>query len=170
MAKCSNCGETMQPHYARDGSTMFVCPNVKIVIRKEGLRPYGYMFCDLVRIQKGKDVKFYKEQLKSKLVKTPLPKEDYKRIEKEIKKLEQADVNDISYALKSEEKNLKKQLEKEVREAIDVSRQVENAYEFYTFTFILQKFADKVGLETDWPKDSKEFMKGVVKASLGHTT
>lgn len=72
----------------------------------------------------------------------------------------------IFYTLQSEEKNLKKQMEMTVRESIDVSRHVENAYELYTFTFILRKFADKVGLEIGWPKDPKEFMRGVVKASL----
>lgn len=45
--KCINCGENMIPYYARDGSIMFVCPNVKITIKKEGMMPYGFLFCEL---------------------------------------------------------------------------------------------------------------------------
>lgn len=37
----------MQPYYARDGATMFICPNVKITIKKEGLLPYGFLFCSI---------------------------------------------------------------------------------------------------------------------------
>ena len=165
MAKCVNCGETMIPHYSRDGMTIFVCPNARLTTEKEGMIPYGYMYCDLVRMHRGKDVKLFKEQLKSKLVKTPLPKEEYKRIENAIKKLGQADVNDILYNLQSEESNLKNQIEKEVRERIDLSSQVENAFDLYAIAFILKTFADKVGLEIGLPKDSNEFMKSVIKAA-----
>jgi len=156
----------MLPHYSRDGLTMFLCPDAKIVMKKQGMMPYGYIYCDSARILRDKDVKLFKEQLKAKLVKTPMPKEDYKRIEKAIKKLGQADVNDILYDLQSEERNLKNQIEQEVRESIDLSSQVENAFDFYIFAFIMKKFADKVGLEMGFNEDSKEFIKAVVKEAV----
>lgn len=98
--KCINCGHPMTAYYSRDGSIIFMCPNVRITIKREKLVTYGLLFCNMVKTHKGKNIKLFKEQLKSKLVKIPLPKEDYKRIEKEIKKLEQADVNDILYTSK----------------------------------------------------------------------
>lgn len=109
---------------------------------------------------------FFKQELKSKLVEKPLPREDYKKIEKAIKKLEQADVNDVVYNIKSEEENLKRQIEISLRESVDVSVHVKNAYELYTFASILRKLGDKVGLEVRWPKDQKELIKDVVKATL----
>jgi len=163
VRKCVNCGEKMLATYMTSGFTVYICPHVTI---HKPDKFSGAIYCDAQPTFKEKNVRLFKEQLKSKLVKMPLPKEDYKRIEKEIRKLEQADVNDILYTLQNEEKNLKKQMEMTVRESIDVSTYVQNAYKFYTFTFILRKFADKVGLEIGWPKDPREFMREVVKASL----
>ena len=167
MLKCPTCQEKMLEFFnMRDKCFLYICPKARVSRSPEfeGGRAL-YIKCDTVKF-KEKSVKLFKEQLKSRLIKKPLPKEDYKRIEKGIKKLEQANVNDILYTLKSEEKTLKKQIETMVRESIDVSRQVENAYELYTRTFILQRFADKVGLEIGFPKDSKEFVKAVVKATV----
>ena len=167
MPKCPTCREKMLEFFnMRDKFFLYVCPRAKVSKSPEfeGGRAL-YIKCETVKFKEN-NVKLFKEQLKSKLIKTPLPKEDYKRIEKKIKKLGQADVNDILYTLKSEEKNLKKQIEITARESIDVSRQVENAYELYTFAFILRKFADKVGLEIGLPKDLKESMKAAVKTSL----
>jgi hypothetical protein len=160
--KCVNCGEPMTSSYTREGLQYWICGSVKA---KSINRFQAAIYCTQFKRlpEQLKNVKLFKEQLISKLIKKPLPKEDYKKIEKEIKKLEQADVNDVLFALKNEEKNLKKQIEITVRESIDLSNQVEDAYGFYTFAFILQKFADKVGLEIDLPKDSKEFMKAVVE-------
>ena len=46
-SKCVNCGEAMQPYYARDGSTIFICDNVRLTIKKDGMVPYGFMFCKI---------------------------------------------------------------------------------------------------------------------------
>jgi len=169
VPKCPNCEEEMVRVFDIKGRySPYLCPKAKVSTssKVEGGR-IPYISCDTMRF-KEKNIKFFKEQLKSFLIKKPLPKEDYKRIEKAIKKLEQADVNDILYNIKSDEQGLKKQIETVVRESIDVDRHVKNAYELYTAAFIQKELADKVGLDIGWQQlDQKEVIKSAVKDILG---
>jgi len=169
MPKCPNCEEEMARLFDIKGRySLYLCPKAKVTTssKVEGGR-MPYISCDTMRFRE-KNIKFFKEQLGSFLIKKPLPKEDYKRIEKAIKKLGQADVNDILYNIKSEEESIKKQIETVVRERIDVDRNVKNAYELYTAAFIHKELADKVGLDIGWHQmDQKELIKSVVKDILG---
>ena len=165
MPKCPNCEERMVRLFdIKARHSLYLCPKAKVSTSpnvEDGRIPY--ISCDTMRF-KEKNIKFFKEKLKSFLIKKPLSKEDYKRIEKAIKKLEQADVNDILYNIKSEEENIKKQIETVVRESIDADRHVKNAYELYTAAFILKELADKVGLDIGWQQlDQKEIIKSAVK-------
>lgn len=167
--KCANCGAKLMPTYAENGTRVLICPHVKARIAKSGIGALKHLEIDCqvpqVRLWK-KDIKFFKQELKSKLVDKPLPKEEYKRIEKSIKKLEQADVNDILYNIKGEERELKKQMETTLRESVDVSVHIRNAYGLYTYAFVLRRLGDEAGLEVGWPKDQKELIKDVVKNTL----
>jgi hypothetical protein len=167
--KCANCGAKLITTYTKDGFRVLICPHIQTHIVKSGIGnlKHAELYCQVQQVRLWKrDIKFFKQELISKLVEKPLPKEDYKRIEKAIKKLEQADVNDILYNLKSEEENLKRQIEIALRASVDVSVYLKNAYELYTFAFILRKLGDRVGLEVSWPKDQRELVKDVVKATL----
>ena len=169
MPKCPNCEEAMIRLFDIKGRySLYLClkANVSTSPKVEGGR-IPYISCDTIRF-KEKNIKFFKQQLKSSLIKKPLPKENYKRIEKAIKKLEQADINDILYNIKSEEENLKKQIETVVRESIDVEAHVKNAYELYIAAFIHKELADKVGFDIGWQQlDQKKIIKSAVKDVLG---
>jgi len=168
MPKCPNCQEEMARVFdIKAKCSLYLCPNLKVKNspKVEGGRT-PYISCDTVRLRE-KNIKFFKEQLKSFLIKKPLPKEDYKRIEKAIGKLGQADVNDILYNIKSEEENIKRQIETGVRESVNVDGHVKNAYELYTVLFIHKELADKVGLDVAWQHlDQKELIKSVAKTIL----
>jgi len=169
MPKCPNCEEEMIRLFDIKGRySIYVCPKAKVSTSpkvEDGRIPY--IRCDTIRF-KEKNIKFFKQQLESFLIKKPLPKEDYKRIEKAIKKLGQADVNDILHNIKSEEDNIKKQIETVVRESIDVDVHVKHAYELYTAAFIHKELADKAGLDIGWQHlDQKEIIKSAVKDTLG---
>lgn len=47
MQKCVNCGEGMEPYFSRNGATIFMCPNVKLTIKKQKLLSYGFKFCSV---------------------------------------------------------------------------------------------------------------------------
>jgi len=169
VPKCPKCGEEMVRLFDIKGKySLYLCLRAKVSTsaKVEGGR-IPYISCDTMRFRE-KNIKFFREQLKSFLIKKPLPKEDYKRIEKAIKKLEQADVNDILYNLKSEEDSIKKQIEAVVRESIDVGPHTNNAYELYIAAFILKKLAEKVGLDIGWQHlTQKEIIKSAVEDILG---
>lgn len=169
MPKCPSCEEEMIRLFDFKGRySLYMCSKAKVSTspKVEGGK-IPYIGCNTIKFRE-KNVKFFKQQLKSSLIKKPLPKEDYKRIEKAIKKLEQADVNDILYKIKREEENLKKQIETMVRERVDVDAHVKNAYELYTAAFIHKKLADKVGLDVGWHQlDQKEIKKYAAKDILG---
>jgi len=164
VEKCPNCDDPMISAYTKEGLHVWICPHMEA---KQVKRGECAIYCQTKQERlREKNISLFKQQLKSRLVERPLPKEDYKRIEKAIKRLEQADVNDIIYNIKSEEENLKKQIETVVRENIDVGVHVKNAYELYIVTLIQRKLAETVGLEIGLPKDQREMVKAAVKTIL----
>lgn len=167
MPKCPKCGEKMIRLFDIKGQySLYLCPKAKVSISSEvegGRVPY--ISCGTVKFRE-KNIKFFKEQLKRFLIKKPLPKQ-YKRIEKAIKKLKQADVNDVLYNIKNEEENIKRQIEIVVRESINVDEHVKNAYELYTAAFILKELANKVGLDISWQiLNKKQLIEYAVKDIL----
>lgn len=47
VQKCINCNEAMEPYFSRNGATIFMCPNVKLTIKKQKLLSYGFKFCSV---------------------------------------------------------------------------------------------------------------------------
>jgi len=167
MPKCPSCGEEMNRLVdLKAGMSVFICPNAKLSKSPavEGGRNL-YLKCDQIKL-KEKEIKLFKQALLSDLSKRPMPKEDYKRVEKGIKDLEQADVNDIMFHLESNDK-LKKQIEMVVRQNIKVDTHLKMAYDVFVFTYIMAKLAEKIGLEIPVRKLSEEeMMKTVVTTVL----